>query len=210
MTASGSSGANRYSTIEPTTRASRPPSACLTTSVYRPSWAAMTSAIRRSEAGTRRRRCPIPVPVPAPAGGRCTWPGARGGRPPPLRERCSSAPAHGRRSAGTPRVAGAAAMRGRATAWATSGLGVNDDLHRLLVPSSGGERVLRLLQTVGAGDQSVEVDPAGGHQCDRRGPGSGVPEGAGQLQLPLLHDRQRQRKLVGAHADEDGPPGPVQ
>jgi hypothetical protein len=32
-TASGSSGASRYSTIEPTTRGSYVPSACLTTSV---------------------------------------------------------------------------------------------------------------------------------------------------------------------------------
>jgi hypothetical protein len=36
-TASGSSGARRYSTIEPMTRTSQEPSGCLTTSVYRQS-----------------------------------------------------------------------------------------------------------------------------------------------------------------------------
>jgi hypothetical protein len=47
-TASGSSGANRYSTIDPITRGSSVPSGCLTTNVYRPSCANIASAIRRS------------------------------------------------------------------------------------------------------------------------------------------------------------------
>ena len=45
MAASGSSGANRYSTIDPITRASQVPSLCRMTRVYRPSWAASTSRI---------------------------------------------------------------------------------------------------------------------------------------------------------------------
>jgi len=43
IAASGSSGANRYSTKDPITRGSQVPSPCLMTRVYRPSWAAITS-----------------------------------------------------------------------------------------------------------------------------------------------------------------------
>ena len=45
IAASGSSGANRYSMIDPITRASQVPSPCRRTRVYRPSWAASTSRI---------------------------------------------------------------------------------------------------------------------------------------------------------------------
>ena len=48
ITASGSSGANRYSTIEPTTRASSSPLACFSTSVYRQSCASRARCISRS------------------------------------------------------------------------------------------------------------------------------------------------------------------
>jgi hypothetical protein len=48
MTASGSSGAYRYRTMDPITRGSYVPSLCLSTSVYRPSCASRTCFIRWS------------------------------------------------------------------------------------------------------------------------------------------------------------------
>ena len=64
-TASGSSGANRYSTIDPITRGSSVPSGCLITSVYRQSCACITSCIRRSGGSTPTPQMPQSSALPS-------------------------------------------------------------------------------------------------------------------------------------------------
>ena len=59
------------------------------------------------------------------------------------------------------------------------------------------------------GDQGIEVDPSRCRQGDGVGPGVGVPERAGHLELTGLDVGQRERDLVAAHADQDHPPGPA-
>ena len=64
MTASGSSGANRYCTIDPMIRGSQVPSPCLRTSVYRPSCASRTCFIRWSAGMTPTPQMPQSSAVP--------------------------------------------------------------------------------------------------------------------------------------------------
>src|SRR3984957_560397 len=67
--------------------------------------------------------------------------------------------------------------------------------------------LLGLGQPEPAGDQPGQVDGAAGAQPDGRGPGVGIPERAGDRQLPLLQPAQRQRHLIGSHPDQHRPAG---
>ncbi|CDZ92175.1 conserved hypothetical protein [Rhodococcus ruber] len=70
----------------------------------------------------------------------------------------------------------------------------------------------RPLEREPGGDHRVEVDAAGGGEGDGRRPGVGVPEDAGEDQLAVLDQLDRQVHRLGAGADEDdgagGPHGP--
>ena len=72
-----------------------------------------------------------------------------------------------------------------------------------------GEGLLDVGETVVPGNQGIEVNPPGRRQGDGVGPGVGVPERAGHLELMGLDMGQRERDLVAAHADEDHTPGPA-
>ena len=65
ITASGSSGANRYSTIDPITRGSQVPSGSLSTSVYRQSWASMIVFIFASNGITPTPHTPQSIALPS-------------------------------------------------------------------------------------------------------------------------------------------------
>ena len=64
ITASGSSGANRYSTIEPITRGSQVPSGSFSTSVYRQSCSSITCFIRASNGITPTPQIPQSSALP--------------------------------------------------------------------------------------------------------------------------------------------------
>src|SRR4051812_1729053 len=79
----------------------------------------------------------------------------------------------------------------------------DDGLDRVRVPARRGEGLVHLVQPVVPGDQPVQLHPAGRGQGDRRGPGVGVAEGAGQGQLTLLDPAHWQVRLASAHPDQD-------
>ena len=64
ITAAGSSGASRYFVMQPTTCASRTPSACLVSSVYRPPCATSASRIAESPGRTPTAQTPQPLTLP--------------------------------------------------------------------------------------------------------------------------------------------------
>ena len=64
IAASGSSGANRYSTIDPITRGSQVPSPCRRTRVYSPSWAASASRIAVLDGWTPIPQMPQSIAAP--------------------------------------------------------------------------------------------------------------------------------------------------
>ena len=53
---------------------------------------------------------------------------------------------------------------------------MDHDLDRVRVAPAGRQRLFRLVEPVGAGDQAIEVDPARRDERDRPGPGSGCTE----------------------------------
>ncbi len=64
ITASGSSGANRYSMTDPITRGSQVPSPCRMTRVYRPSWAAITSRMAALDGCSPMPQMPQSIAAP--------------------------------------------------------------------------------------------------------------------------------------------------